>query len=69
MSSTKAEMVPSVTSLPVGSFILSPLAFCLCVRRQGLHVWIHDGVPSHEPCPGQQKGEEGECVLNLFETP
>ena len=38
MSSTKAEMVPSVTSSPVWSFILSPLAFLLYVRRHGLHV-------------------------------
>ena len=69
MLSTKAQMVPSVIILPVGSFILSPLAFFLYVRRQGLHVWIHDGVQSHESCPGPQKVEEGECVLNLLETP
>ena len=63
MSSTNAFIVPSVIISPVGSLILNPFAFDLYVSRHGLHVCTHDGVPSHEPWPEPQNGEEvsGSC--------
>ena len=69
ISSTNALTDPSVGSLPVGSFSSSPWAFARYVLRSGSHVWTHDAVPSHDPCPEPQKGEDDEWPLESFETP
>ena len=69
ISSTNALTDPFVGKFPVGSGRERPCELELYTFSRGLHMCTHDAVPSHDPCPEPQYGDEGEYPFESDDIP